>query len=140
MDDPFIKVKAGRHRSGMRRCCFKKKASTEMMTSLAATTPNCINVIHNHLVLCFIRLEIHAIGIESKLLHSYYILRIGGGKHFKNPNATGYVQYKDMELRSFGALLHSALEWQKRPNQETGLGNRGCLKVLNAINLVLNDH
>ena len=29
---------------------------------------------------------------------------------------------------------------QKSPNQETGLGNRGHLKVLNDIKLILNEH
>ena len=29
---------------------------------------------------------------------------------------------------------------QKSPNQETGFGNKGHLKVLNDIKLVLNDH
>ena len=29
---------------------------------------------------------------------------------------------------------------KKSPNQETGLGNRGCLKVLNDIKFVLNEH
>ena len=32
-------------------------------------------------------------------------------------------------------------KWQhKSPNQETGLGNRGCLKDLNDTKLVLNEH
>ena len=31
-------------------------------------------------------------------------------------------------------------KWQKSLNQETGLGNRGHLKVLNNTKLVLNDH
>ena len=29
---------------------------------------------------------------------------------------------------------------KKSPNQVTGLGNRGCLKVLNDTKLVLNEH
>ena len=31
-------------------------------------------------------------------------------------------------------------KWQKSPNQETGLGNRGRLKVLNDTKFVLNKH
>ena len=30
-------------------------------------------------------------------------------------------------------------KWQKSPNQETGLENRGCLKVLSVIKLILDD-
>ena len=31
-------------------------------------------------------------------------------------------------------------KWQKSPYQETGLGNRGCLKVLHDTKLVLNEY
>ena len=31
-------------------------------------------------------------------------------------------------------------KWQKKSNQETGLGNRGRLKALNGTKLVLNEH
>ena len=38
-------------------------------------------------------------------------------------------------------LSHLAVRsGKKSPNQETGLGNRGCLKVLNATTLILNDY
>ena len=37
----------------------------------------------------------------------------------------------------FGGLV--VRSGKKSPNQETGLGNRGRLKVLNDSNLILND-
>ena len=50
-----------------------------------------------------------------------------------------------LENTNFNMRLVSVLEpscrkkRQKSPNQETGLGNRGCRKVLNNTKLVLNE-
>ena len=46
----------------------------------------------------------------------------------------------DMEFWDAKELEQSCCKkWQKSPNQETGLKNRGPLKVLNDTNLILND-
>ena len=47
-----------------------------------------------------------------------------------------YLNLLDVTYQSQFAVRHS----KKSSNQETGLGNRGHLKVLNDTKLVLNEH
>ena len=45
-----------------------------------------------------------------------------------------------MTPKSIGKLeLSCCKKWQKSPNQETGLGNRGPLKLRNNTKLTIND-
>ena len=75
--------------------------------------------------------------------------------NIKNPMKLSKVISSDQEYRT--SFLYKLLifwnglngfklepsyckKWQKSPNQETGLGTRERLKVLNDTKLVLNDH
>ena len=47
--------------------------------------------------------------------------------------------YGDVCKRDMSLKLSCYKKWQKSPGQETGLGNRGRLMVLNDTKLILND-
>ena len=64
----------------------------------------------------------------------------------KYPNR-GYVVLQENSLALDKLLLHlrnysrfAIRNGKKSPNQETGFGNRGHLKVMNDTKLVLNEH
>ena len=66
---------------------------------------------------------------------AFYLETIGVGQHLRKSHFNFGGKF---EFRSQSCL--AVRSGKKSPNQETGLGNRGCLKVLNDIKLVLNDH
>ena len=67
----------------------------------------------------------------GKILIGIYLTHFQGLKlSFQSPRK--YLVFKILEPSC-------CKKRQKSPNQETGLGNRGRLKVLNDTNLILND-